>query len=173
VELLIRHGADVNSPDEDRRTPLHRAADSGPETVSVLLKHDADPNMYDKWGYTPLAWAILGQTEPGELVGTLLRAHGAHYGLLEAAAMGDVRSVRSILNQNPNALADIPSHEALLGIAWTVGRRYGSPEDRLMIVKLLFERGLKLSSDDLLRQVKSAETSQRHDIANVLGEYAN
>jgi len=69
AELLISHGADVNSKEEDhRRTPLHRAVAAGQlGMVNYLLSNGADVNavadfkpdpydsrMYPDIGLTPL-----------------------------------------------------------------------------------------------------------------------
>ena len=54
--LIVDHSQDVNARGFGRReTPLHVALRRGQvETARVLLKHDADTEARDKWGYSPL-----------------------------------------------------------------------------------------------------------------------
>ena len=61
IELLLRHGADINEQDDHGLTPLHYAAihctDNDIEIVKILFKHGADPNVranFSSRGKTPL-----------------------------------------------------------------------------------------------------------------------
>ncbi|CAB3247745.1 unnamed protein product [Arctia plantaginis] len=55
VEKLLLSGADPNSSDEHKRSPLHLAACRGyVEVVRSLLRHGANPNIKDTLGNTPL-----------------------------------------------------------------------------------------------------------------------
>ena len=46
VELLIKHGADINSQENNGWTPMDRAIDSKlPHLVELLIKHGADINL--------------------------------------------------------------------------------------------------------------------------------
>jgi ankyrin repeat protein len=58
LRALLKHGADVNRPDEFGQTPLHSACyRSGPlkgEMALVLLAGGADPKLRDDNGVTPL-----------------------------------------------------------------------------------------------------------------------
>lgn len=79
VDLLIKNGANVNVPDNQRNTPLHLAAELGNSTLWVddsrmnmwndedgftlldreevtelLIENDADMNMANEHGETPL-----------------------------------------------------------------------------------------------------------------------
>ncbi|XP_053606174.1 ankyrin repeat domain-containing protein 54-like [Plodia interpunctella] len=55
VETLLMAGADPNSSDEHKRSPLHLASCWGyVDVVKALLRHGANPNIKDSLGNTPL-----------------------------------------------------------------------------------------------------------------------
>ncbi|CAH0398867.1 unnamed protein product [Chilo suppressalis] len=55
VEKILSSGADPNSSDEFKRSPLHLAACRGyVDVVRTLLRHGANPNIKDTLGNTPL-----------------------------------------------------------------------------------------------------------------------
>ena len=86
IELLIKHGADVNlrdsGTDYPHETPLSTAAMMGHlETCQLLLDAGADPNIPtnirqsgDPGGWTALDWAL--QAKKPSVV-ALLKQHGA------------------------------------------------------------------------------------------------
>lgn len=82
VEMLIVHGADVNAQNRDSsffnvnaETSLHIAARKGHrEVADLLIAKGADVNARDKWGKTPLDYALK---EHSDGVTELLRSHGA------------------------------------------------------------------------------------------------
>jgi ankyrin repeat protein len=52
--LLVENGADLDSRDDLRRTPLSEAAKHGCETVvRLLLEKGAEPDLRDLFGQTP------------------------------------------------------------------------------------------------------------------------
>ena len=73
--LLLRLGANVESCDEERQTPLHWAAYRGrAETAEMLLQHGALCYVTDKYGAAPLHLAI---DKDHVEVARVLLAHGA------------------------------------------------------------------------------------------------
>ena len=58
VKLLLEKGADIETKDSDRQTPLHWASyNRHVEVVQLLLKKGADIKAKDSDGRTPLHWA--------------------------------------------------------------------------------------------------------------------
>src|SRR5215471_3758950 len=79
VEVLVRHGADVNARAQNGWTPLHVQAQEGEDTgalevMEALLEAGADPNLADEKGNTPMTFA-RNREEPEKV--KLLKAHGA------------------------------------------------------------------------------------------------
>jgi ankyrin repeat protein len=76
ARLLINYGVDVNSKDDDLRTPLHQAAEFGiPEVTKLLLNNGADVNVKDDLRGTPLLYAVRQNGNLGII--KLLLEHGA------------------------------------------------------------------------------------------------
>ncbi|XP_036390313.1 ankyrin repeat, PH and SEC7 domain containing protein secG-like [Megalops cyprinoides] len=64
MELLLKHGADVNAQCKHGGTPLHAAVGLFPECALVLIQHGADVDLPDIWGVTPMYLAACsGQIE--------------------------------------------------------------------------------------------------------------
>lgn len=63
MELLLKHGADINAPDRTGMTPLHVAAMLGRKAEAVwLLDHGANRDARDSFGDTPMhTAAVFGQ----------------------------------------------------------------------------------------------------------------
>ena len=75
--LALRWEADVDSVDEDGRTPLHWAAYKGfADTIRLLLVMDARIEQPDKEGCTPLHWAAIRGN--GEACTVLLQVKSHH-----------------------------------------------------------------------------------------------
>lgn len=73
VDFLCHHGADINSVDFSRATPLLHAAMLGnEEVVRILLKHGANPNTKDNDGETPLSAAY--RQENKQIIEMLIKA---------------------------------------------------------------------------------------------------
>jgi len=59
IELLVKGGADIHTPDLGLLTPLHIACEKNrPAAVKLLLVLGADINAVDSIGRTPETWAI-------------------------------------------------------------------------------------------------------------------
>jgi len=74
VKLLIEHGSNVNIPDDEGATPLHRCGSV--EVARLLIARGARVNAADKHGLTPLHLAAF-ETSQIDLA-KLLIAHGAN-----------------------------------------------------------------------------------------------
>lgn len=78
VRALLKSGADVNCIDNERCTPLHRAAEDGRYGITkLLLKHGADVHVCDKDGETPLHKVAQGYKQDHVKIAQLLLEHGA------------------------------------------------------------------------------------------------
>ncbi|ESP05536.1 hypothetical protein LOTGIDRAFT_80390, partial [Lottia gigantea] len=54
ADLLIEHGAQVNSSDFRQKTPLHHAADNNQTDIAnTLIRHGADVKVQDEDGLNP------------------------------------------------------------------------------------------------------------------------
>ncbi|XP_019196132.1 PREDICTED: ADP-ribosylation factor GTPase-activating protein AGD3-like [Ipomoea nil] len=72
VELLLQHGANINSCDSKDQTPLHHSIMRGRIAVAKhLLSRGADPNATDKDGKTPSILVTELELGDAELLGLL------------------------------------------------------------------------------------------------------
>lgn len=83
VQKLLEDGADPNTSDEHRRSPLHIAACRGyKEIIHCLVTHGADPNIRDSLGNTPLHLAACTSHIPVVIelldAGTDVSSHDKH-----------------------------------------------------------------------------------------------
>jgi ankyrin repeat protein len=78
-KLLIEHGADVNERDKYDNTALHASAyyDDGLDSIVVLLKNNAKPNVFNHTGTTPMMMALETRPEKRERIQALID-HGAN-----------------------------------------------------------------------------------------------
>ena len=146
VALLIAHGANCRAKNRRGAEPLHYAADANrwdpiaqAETIEYLISVGADANALDRSGVSPLHRAVR------------TRSLAAVRALLDGGA--DPR--------RPNKAGSTPLHLAVQ----TTGRGgSGSPQAREQqagIVRLLLERGAKLSDrDGRGKDVREAATAE-------------
>jgi ankyrin repeat protein len=66
VKLLLERGAEVDSKDNDGRTPLSWAARRPEAVVKLLLERGAELDSKDNYGRTPLSW--VGKRRPEAVV---------------------------------------------------------------------------------------------------------
>jgi ankyrin repeat protein len=79
VQLLIRHGADVDARDDNHSTPLHLASSKECAiTVDLLIQHGADVNAQNGNQSTPLHLAAASRLALEGTVVRLLLHHGAN-----------------------------------------------------------------------------------------------
>ncbi len=102
--LLLAGGADVNRPEADGTTPLHRAARSDDlSTVRSLLRAGADPKAANRYGVTPLS--LTATNGDAVMIETLLKAGadanaalpGGETVLMTAARTGNPEAVKVLL----------------------------------------------------------------------------
>jgi ankyrin repeat protein len=100
VELLLAHKANVNYQEDAGRSPLHVAAENGyTEITALLLANGAVVSAKNREGYTPLhIAAALGRKD---LV-KLLVANKAEYNIQDAATIGDLERVKTLVKGNPD-----------------------------------------------------------------------
>ncbi len=145
AELLVSRGADCRAKNRRGAEPLHYASDGTDsdsnrpaEVIKYLVSVGADPNAVDKSGVAPLHRAVRK------------RSHTAVLALLDAGAN---------LRQ-PNKSGSTPLH---LAVQTTGASGSGSEDARQqqeMIIKLLLERGAKLTDQDSNgKMVKQAATN--------------
>jgi ankyrin repeat protein len=140
VELLIAKGADVGAKERNGATALHLAARAGHvDVLRLLLKSGAAVSGKDHLGRTPLEYAL----EPivRQQAASILVAAGAHYGILEASAMGDVEFVKKALAENP---ALVGTRDPFLGTALHCAARVGQTE----VLQLLLRKSPFGNVDD-------------------------
>jgi ankyrin repeat protein/catechol 2,3-dioxygenase-like lactoylglutathione lyase family enzyme len=159
VRLLLEHGADPNARDAgDNASPLHFAAGGGPvEVVRMLLDAGADVHgVGDAHELEVIGWATcFGPTIRGDVLALLLE-RGARHNIFSAIASQDTQAIRTLAEENPNALSrrlsrfenrQSPLHyviappDGLVGGGFRTGVQYA-------MLDLLIELGADLEAED-------------------------
>jgi ankyrin repeat protein len=146
VGRLVEHRADCRAKNRRGAEPLHYAADANrwdpiaqAETVEYLISVGADPNARDRSGVSPLHRAVR------------TRSLAAVRALVDGGA--DVRQ--------PNKAGSTPLHFAVRTTGRGGSGSQHARERQAAIVKLLLERGARLSDRDgqgqNVRQAASTE----------------
>ena len=167
-QLLTLPSVDVNGGDYDKRTAIHLAAGEGHvDAIKLLIKHNADVNVEDRFGNRPLDDAQRGQK--AEVI-NLLRQHNALPGsnaqqstdLIAAAAAGDVEEIRKLLESEDMKYAinasDYDSRTCL---------HVAAAEGHADVVKLLCENGASVQVSCHFCLVSPPAL----DITSILGKY--
>jgi ankyrin repeat protein len=179
VKLLLAKGADINAG--TMMPALHAAVMKGPkgivkDIVELLIQRGADINARDKWGYTPLSWAInnmYSSTNSDNLyidVLNLLIANSANVNirfpgggtaLLQAAKAGKIKAVQSLLEAGADISAKYNnSGYTALHIAAQNGHKN--------VVELLLNEGADINAKDVQNGYTALHHAARFGKANVV-----
>jgi len=166
VRLLVERHANVNAADWRQRRPVTFAvARADHETLALLLRAGADADFKDLDGRSPLLIAV--QNGDSQSAAALLRARSGRSagppedagGLLEAAArLGDVATLRALLDAGANVDATGPRGETALVVAVRWGRAGAA--------RLLLERGA-----DATKAVEAAQDTGDAAMLELLKPY--
>lgn len=103
VEFLIESGANLNARNDHDYSALHWAAFHGHQgIVDLLLKNEADANIKDSTGSTPL---ILAISKGHRLIAADLIFHGAHIDkptLIDIASKKGFADIVKIIQMQPD-----------------------------------------------------------------------
>lgn len=158
VRLLSDHPELSRATTRDGMTALHYAAQAGHfDVVEVLRRYHADVNALDGRGETPLMAACHAgpwKSNPSEEVIQLLLDHGAKVDLFQAAALGQIELVESILQQDADLIdaVDDRGRTALF---------HAARNNRFSTVKFLIERGADVNRSDAVGIAALHRTSQQ------------
>jgi len=112
IEILLRHGADINAPGDGQRTPLHYAVEEAtPKVVKFLLEKGADPNIVDEFGHAPIYWAAAGGAK--SLAKVFLK-YGAKKDLDVSIYLDGATKVLKALKADPNAFQQVKDKTGFL-----------------------------------------------------------
>ena len=157
VHLLVKRGADVNTPDNNHITPLHIASYRRKlKSVRVLLNLGAHIDAEDSQGRTPLHQVFGDRSiyEDGFGVVRLLVERGANVNAPDrhdltplhfASYCLHLESVRVLLDRGAHVNAEdtqgrTPLQQVFEGLS--------SPKDSVGVVQLLVERGANVNTRD-------------------------
>ena len=147
VQLLLDHGADASTKDDDKRTPLHLALQGGHlEIAWVLLEHCTDTEVRDSGECTPLL--LASQNGHVELARALLekgadteaRDNRKSTPLLLASRNGHVELARVLLEKG----ADTEAQDTFENTSLLLAPEHGHVE----LAQVLLKHGADTEAQD-------------------------
>jgi ankyrin repeat protein len=167
-QLLLMHGADINSRCADNWTPLHTALYAGRlETAKWLLNHGADVNSQDKHFWTPLHFsADTGHVEACRMLlehNVELNCRNDHGSTPFCFALDGRLDVAQLLLEH-NADVRIPNNKGNTPLHFAASRGY------LEVVRKLLERNAEVdpqNSDGTTPFLRAVERGHP-DVARLL-----
>ncbi|KAI1849532.1 hypothetical protein JX265_013647 [Neoarthrinium moseri] len=176
ITALVLAGADLRAVDEERRTPLARAAkgEMGDELVALMLDYGANVNATDKEQNTPLHYAAMqhASAEMGNMKTIrILLALGADQNIRNQR--GRTALYKAVMWENITQAAELLDYGADLDISdnngWTA--LYGAVlQGNVGLTQLLCGRGAFVDKKDKTGQtaLHYAVSQGRQDIVEVL-----
>ena len=159
AELLLEHGAEVDTRDKDHWTPLHFSSRLGKlEMVRLLLDHSAEVNAETEKGEQPLHEVSYGEyrsQEDGVRVAQLLLERGADVNtrrndywtpLHVASYYGNVEVVRVLLDHGADLEANAKGDNGEKPLHSVSYGKYRSQEDGVRVAQLLLEHGADVNT---------------------------
>ncbi len=154
IQTLINKGADINTTDENGDTPLHRTIlFKSFDTVKVLLKNGANPNIGNRIGVTPFMLLSFSAIY-NELVNLFFKS-GADINikdkynrtaLLHAAERCNLDFIKILLDKGADILNTSNNKRNALHLACVNVTKSG---DKPATVKYLVEKGIDIHSKDI------------------------
>lgn len=145
-EILKEAPQKINAKDKDGNEPLHWAAsENSTDLVALLLSFNAQVNVQNRFGATPLLYSIRRHKDTAEL----LLAHGANVNiedidqytpLIAAVTNGNTKLVELLLSYNADANSKVEDCFSVLHIA--------AQHDYSSIVELLLAQGADINAED-------------------------
>jgi serine/threonine-protein phosphatase 6 regulatory ankyrin repeat subunit B len=159
ADILLKKNANLaRATTRNGMTALHYAAQAGHlDVVDILLRYHADVNALDNRGRTALVEACHAgpwKSEPAEEIIQLLLDHNAQIDLFQAAAMGRIGLIESILARD-GSLIDSPDDRGKTALF------HAARNNRFAAVKLLVKRGADVNRSDAVGIAALHRTSQQ------------
>lgn len=171
VELLIRHGADINVRGlADERTPLQRAAKEGfSEVAKALIANGADLNAIDARGYTALLWATQDPFEGDKIIAMLLEA-GAYFDIDSAVSRPDIARIREIIAEDPEAVKRIANVEGTVGRLLCIASI--DEAQACEVLRLILQNGFRVTAAQASEYSGYARDQDSQSLARIIEESA-
>ncbi|KAF3256424.1 hypothetical protein TWF192_001849 [Orbilia oligospora] len=119
--VLLKNGAKTVASSSGEPALAYAAAKERVKAVKLLLDHETDPNLYDKWGLTPL---------------------------LEAALVGNLEIVNILLERGANTEFRSISTSSSSTIAGRTPLSFAAESGNKLLIELLLGKGEELDSRD-------------------------